>query len=29
VIGRGGAMVPARRELPGRIGDDPIATAPL
>jgi len=21
-------MVPARRELPGRIGDDPIATAP-
>jgi len=25
----GGVMVPARCELPGRIGDDPIATAPL
>jgi hypothetical protein len=25
----GGAMVPARCELRGRIGDDPIATAPL
>jgi hypothetical protein len=25
----GGVMVPARCELPGRFGDDPIATAPL
>ena len=25
----GGVMVPARREVRGRIGDDPIATAPL